>query len=183
MTRIEMRCVLCVLILISGVSFGQDKQTGETSKPPAVQTEPGDGRHYQAVFVAREVEGGKVINSRKYETDMALQGSMSGSGSIRTGARVPTVAGAQYTYSDVNINLDFNHARLEGDRVFLSITAEVSSIDTAAPGSALQAPTIRQNKWNGGVTVPLGKPTVIFSSDDVTSKRTMQIELTVTQVR
>jgi hypothetical protein len=82
----------------------------------------------------------------------------------------------------VGVDLDFNRARLEGDRVFLSITAEINSADPALD-SVTHQPIIRQNKWSSGVTVQLGKPTVIFSSDDVSSKRTMQIELTVTSVR
>ncbi len=193
--RMKMWGIVCVLMLVSGASFGQNKQSNDATAQPTAQTEPSDGRHYQVVFVAREVEGGKVINSRRYETDMALQGPGSGSGSIRTGAKVPIVTGSystgqgsnvqrQYTYQNVGVDLDFNRARLEGDRVFLSITAQISSADPSASDSTfLHEPIIRQNKWDSGVTVPLGKPTVIFSSDDVSSKRTMQIELTVTPVR
>jgi hypothetical protein len=43
-------------------------------------------------------------------------------------------------------------------------------------------PTIRQNRWVSTVAVPLKKPTVIFSSDDLTSKRQMQLELTATPI-
>lgn len=184
--------IVCVLMLVSGVGFGQNNQ-GNNASPQATQAEPNDGQHYQVVFVAREVEGAKVINSRKYETDMSLQGAGSGTGSIRTGSKFPIATGSysgpqtriqtQFTYVDMGVNLDFTRARLEGDRVFLFITAEISSVDPPSSDSALHQPIIRQNKWNSGVTVPLGKPTVIFSSDDVSSKRTMQIELTVTPVR
>ena len=151
---------------------------------------PSDGRHYQVVFVAQELDGGKVINSRRYVTDMTFQGPMSGSGSIRTGSKIPLVTGAYsgtqnptFTYVDVGVNLDFNHAHLDGDRVFLYVTAEISSAGAESVIGGVHEPIIRQNKWSAGVTVPLGRPTVIFSSDDVSSKRTMQIELTVTPVR
>lgn len=186
MTKMRMRwlCILCVLMMAGGVSLAQDKKDDAA---------PSDGRHYQVVFVAQELEGGKIINSRRYETDMALQGAGSGIGSIRTGSKIPIATGSysgaqsqvqtQFTYVDIGVNLDFNHARLEGDRVFLLVTAEISSADAQSVIGGVHEPIIRQNKWNAGVTVPLGKPTVIFSSDDVSSKRTMQIELTVTPVR
>lgn len=192
--RIKIWSMVCVLMLAGGVSFGQNKQSNE----PSAQTEQSDGQHYRVIFVAQEVEGNKVINARRYETDMTLQGPGSGIVSIRTGSRIPIVTGsssgaqvgvqAQFQYVDADVNLDINRARLEGDRVFLSITAEISSADLLTSGlpassGALHQPIIRRNKWSSGVTVQLGKPTVIFSSDDVSSKRTMQIELTVTPVR
>lgn len=189
--RVKVWGIVCVLMLASGVSFGQSNQSDNASAQTA-QSEPNDGQHYHVVFVAREVEGGKVINSRKYETDMSLQGSGSGTGSIRTGSKIPIATGSysgaqtgiqtQFTYVDLGVNLDFSRARLEGDKVFLLVTAEISSADTGTLVHGVNEPTIRQNKWNAGVTVPLGKPTVIFSSDDVSSKQTMQIELTVTPV-
>lgn len=179
---------VCLLMLAGGVGFGQEKsEAGATSFAEAA-----NGKHYQVVFVLQEVEGGRVINSRRYATDMSFAGEKSGSGSIRTGSKVPIATGpynnnlpaqTQFTYIDLGVNLDFNHARLEGDRVFLFITAEISSADAESLIGGVHEPIIRQNQWNAGVTVPLGKPTVIFSSDDVSSKRTMQIELTVTPVK
>jgi len=186
--------MVCLLMLAGGVSFGQIKPGNDANAEAAARQESSGGRHYQVVFVAREVEGGKVINSRRYETDMALQGPGSGTGSIRTGSKVPVATGSyksgadagvqtQFQYVDVGVNIDFSRARLEGDQVFLSITAEISSTDTPVADGAPRQPIIRQNKWTSGVTVPLGKPTIIFSSDDVSSKRTMQVELTVTPAR
>ena len=41
-------------------------------------------------------------------------------------------------------------------------------------------PVIRQNKWVSTVVVPLKKPTMVFSSDDNTTKRVMELEVTAT---
>jgi hypothetical protein len=46
----------------------------------------------------------------------------------------------------------------------------------------MPAPVIRQNRWSSNVVVPLKKPTLIFASDDATSKRQMQLELTAAPV-
>jgi len=181
--------VVCLLMLAGGVGLGQDKsEVGATSSAQA-----SIGKHYQIVFVVQEVEGGRVINSRRYATDMSFEGVKSGSGSIRTGAKVPIATGSfsspsgnvptQFTYVDVGFNADFDNAHLEDDKAYLRLTVELSSSDAAAPNNPIHNPTIRQNRWVAGVTVPLGKPTVVFSSDDLTSKRTMQVELTVTPVK
>lgn len=192
MLRMKLLAGLSVLLMMGGLCHAQEKQAQDkkdAASDSAAQTAPSDGRHYQVVFVAQELEGGKVINARRYVTDMALTGPGSASGSIRTGARIPEVVGGsstipQFTYVDVGFDVDFNRARLEGDNVFLWITADLNSTG-ASPieGTGTHPPTILQNKWSAGVTVPLGKPTVIFSSDDVSSKRTIQIELTVSPVR
>ncbi len=64
--------------------------------------------------------------------------------------------------------------------------ADISSIPSEpavpATASAPTQPTVRQNKWDSTVIVPLKKPTVLFSSDDLTSKRQMQLELTATPI-
>jgi hypothetical protein len=46
----------------------------------------------------------------------------------------------------------------------------------------MRQPVVRQNQWQAGVIVPLKKPTVVFSSDDLTTKRQMQVELTATPI-
>ncbi|HSB15461.1 MAG TPA: hypothetical protein VLE22_13460, partial [Bryobacteraceae bacterium] len=63
----------------------------------------------------------------------------------------------------------------------LFVSADINSVpsDAAAP---MVAPTIRQNRWSSLTIVPLKKPTLIFSSDDPTTKRQMQLELTATPI-
>ena len=59
--------------------------------------------YYRIDFVIKEVEGGKVLNSRAYSMTTSTSPRNS---SIRTGSKVPyeTVKG-QYNYSDVGINI------------------------------------------------------------------------------
>jgi hypothetical protein len=66
----------------------------------------------------------------------------------------------------------------------LHVGADISSIATGSENSPsnLLPPVIRQNRWSSSVIVPLGKPTTIYSSDDITSKRKVQIELTATPI-
>jgi len=60
------------------------------------------------------------------------------------------------------------------------VSAEISGADTAA-GDSSKMP-IRQNRWMGDVEIPIGGRKVIFSSDDLSSKKTLQIELAVVPV-
>ena len=49
--------------------------------------------------------------------------------------------------------------------------------------ASMRAPVIRQNRWSAVASVSLGKPTTLFSSDDIASKRRMEVELTATEIR
>ena len=189
-TRMKLLAVLSAALLVGGVCRAQEKNDANDK---AAQAERTDAREYQMVFIVEEVESGKVYNARRYATNIALSG-MKGErarGSIRTGEKMPITTGyiadsklpPQFTYVDVGFNLDFDSARIVDGRVYLSITADLSGSDIPASGSKQFEPTIKHNSWHGDVTVPLGKPVVIFSSDDVASKRTTQVELTVTPVR
>lgn len=177
----------CLLLLAGGIGLGQEKN--EAGAVPSAQA---NGQHYRMVLVVQEVEGGKVMNSRRYATDLAFTGAKGLPGMIRTGVRVPIATGTyttegktqtQFTYVNYGFNVDFNSAQLEGDEMYISLTAELNSVDAASSDNPIHEPTTRENRWSAGVMVPLGKPMVVFSSDDLTSKRTIQVELTVTPVK
>jgi hypothetical protein len=135
--------------------------------------------------VVKEVEGGKVLNARTYSTTVAADARDPGSTSIRTGAKVPyqTATGdpKSISYLDIGVNIDCRAIREVERALSLYVSADISSVpsDAAAP---LLAPTIRQNRWSSLTIVPLKKPTLIFSSDDPTTKRQMQLELTATPI-
>ena len=64
------------------------------------------------------------------------------------------------------------------------VRAEVSNLDLDAGGSAgLSAPVVRQIKISGDTLLVVGKPILIGSADDPSSKRQFQLEVTVTRLR
>jgi hypothetical protein len=159
-------------------------------------------RYYHLAFVVKELEAGKVINSRSYDLSIGtLENTTNNSynnRSIRTGTKVPISDDkGNVSYVDVGIKFDCKNLVVLGDRLALDVSAEISSIqnDTADNHPPIQiaghtqnfvtslTPVIQQNTWNSQVMVVLGKPTVLFSSDEVTSKRTMQLELTATEIK
>jgi len=167
--KTKLAAVCGAMLMTAGICLAQGESPKSTAEPP---------KYFHLDFAVKEVEGGKVISARHYATTVATGDVNFGfSCTMRSGNKVPVPSGtsdaATFTYIDVGVNIDCRAARLiEGD-LALSVTAEISNAaTTSAP------PLIRQTKWSSNVIVPLGKPTVIFSSDDVTTKGQMELELT-----
>ena len=145
------------------------------------KTPPEPTKYFHLDFVVKELEGGKVINTRHYSTTAATSRQTS---TIRSGNKVPIQTGgsgpdnSQFTYIDLGVNIDCRDLReIQGD-LALNVAADISTAVTPQ-----KQPLIRQTKWNSNVVLPIGKPTVIFSSDDVAGKGEMQLELTATPIR
>jgi hypothetical protein len=155
-----------LLLLTATVCLAQD----EPKKPDAA-------KYFRVDFVVKESEGGRVVNSRNYGMTVAA-----GKGVIRTGDKVPVTANAkdgQVTYIDVGVNIDWSIDFPVQDQVRMHISADISSVtsDKAAP-----LPLINQTKCVSDLIVPLRKATNIFSADGATTKRQMQMEVTVTPI-
>ena len=142
-------------------------------------------KFFKLDFVIREVEGTKVLSSRAYDMTVSTDKEPGlPSSSIRAGSKVAVASGAnQFNFVDLGVNIDCRAGSIAGsaDDLSLFVTAEVSSIahDPATPNQ----PIIRQNKWASNAVVPLRKPTVIFSSDDLSNKTQLQVQLTATPLR
>ena len=150
---------------------------------------------YHLHFAVAEVDAtGKVTNTRGYEETIATTdgGQPIGDQQIKTGSRVPIVTGSygansnpantQFQYIDLGVNLDVRDAREHGDKLGMRLKAEISSIARQTEVAGMGEPVIRQNTWDSIVMIPVGKPTVVFSSDDLDTKGKMQVELTATKV-
>ena len=170
------------VLAVACTGYGQqanDKAATTADQPKQETVQQG----FQLVFVAREVdENGKVVNSRRFDTMIAVPENGPPS-SIRTGAKIPVSMGSNTTYTDVGVSFDVFRPRvLNGNRLAMQVTAEISSLDPATNTGGGGQPTIRQNRWVGDVQVSLGEHKVIFRSDDLASKGAMQIEVTATRV-
>jgi len=136
-------------------------------------------KFYKLNFVVKEVDGAKVVNTRSYSTMVSTQKGGQAC-SIRTGAQVPYITGKEYRDLFVGVNIDCRALTEEANGLSLWVDADISSVAESTTNT--ERPFVRQNKWGSTVLVPLKKPTLIFSSDDVTSKHQMQLELTATPI-
>lgn len=139
-------------------------------------------KFYKLDYVVKEVEGGKPVNSRAFSTMLAVQvpGRDTGPASIRAGGRVPVTSTGGTQFFELGVNIDTKELRESQTDVLLYISADVTTIAQDSSGGI---PVTRQNRWSGTVLVPVKKPTVVFASDDMSSKRQLQLELTATPVK
>jgi Bacterial type II and III secretion system protein len=149
---------------------------------------------YHVRFAVAEIDAsGKVTNTRSYEETICTTGGHAvGDQQIKTGSRVPIATGSygantnlantQFQYIDLGVNLDVRDAVEHGDKLNFRLRAEISSIAHQTEIAGIGEPVIRQNSWDSLVAIPVGKPTVVFSSDDLDSKGKMQVEVTATRV-
>jgi len=169
-----------IALLVTGLSSAQNAPAKGAAVPNA------ETKYFHLDFVIKDLEGGKTVNARNYSMTVSTSKDRT---SIRSGNKLPVLAGprsansssdAAYTYVDVGTNIDcWNAEEVQGE-LALMVTAAVS---IAADGPDGSAPVIRQVKWNSPVIVPIRKPTVIFSSDDPSSKRQMELELTAVPIK
>jgi len=162
------------VLLAAGMLLAQGDKT------PAAEPE-----YFRLDFVVKEVQNGKAVNSRNYS--MVVLADAKERSSIRTGTKtpVPTVPGQpqMYQYVDVGVNIDSRSVQRQRDRLIMNVNAELSTVAPVEDKTAPAVPPIRQNRWNAPVIIPIGKPTTLFSSDDLATTRTLQLEVTATPVK
>jgi hypothetical protein len=146
------------------------------------QAQEGARLFYKLDFVVKEVEGGKTVNSRTFSTMLAAtQGQNAQQATIRAGGRVAVPTGAtSFNNYDLGVNIDARDLRESQSDVSLGLTVDITTIAQEKPEVQ---PVLRQNRWAGTVLVPVKKSTVVFASDDITSKRQLQLEMIATPVK
>lgn len=167
----------------------KSSEAAGTPEPPA--------HYYHLKYVLQEIgNDGKPANSRTYSTIIGDRSQRFSA--IRTGSRVPIITGAlhgptgdanqaklefQYQYLDVGVSIDTENVHEIGGQLAAYVKAEISSLADSGPSNAnglVNDPVIRQNMWQAPILIPIGKPTVIFSSDALDSKGGMQLVVTAT---
>jgi len=184
----------CFLLLFS-LTFGHQALAQDQAKPSeAAKTPEASARYYHLDFVVQEFGAdGKATNSRTYTTTVCTDIHAPYT-EIRTNSKVPITTASftdtkssqvntQFQYQNVGVNIDVSQVHEVGRNLGLEVTADVSSIapsGNAEPNQSLIEPVIRQNRWQSSVLVPIGKATVIFTSDALDSKGSMQVVVTAT---
>ena len=142
---------------------------------------------YNVKFVVSELENGKVTNQRMYTAVLREERKAV----LKTGNRVPVATGSsnnlapvQWQYLDVGFNVDATISEREG-RIDLSLSADISTVVPPDPASPTpgNSPLIRQVREDMSTSLLDGKPTVVASMDDVNTKKTVQLEVTVTKIK
>lgn len=161
--------------------------------PAATSTaNPVESDAYKLTFIIRELTAGKVVGSRTYSA-LYINNEHADSGAIRSGDRVPVSSGGdQYQYQDVGVSIDFRSPGSPhvdppaANKLVINVSADITNlVPSTTPGErgATGAPLHREQRWNSNVLLDLGKPTLLFSSDDPVSDRTTQVEVTAVRIQ
>jgi hypothetical protein len=142
-------------------------------------------KFYKLEFVVKEVEGTKVLNARSYS--MILTTDSKDSATTRGTSRIPIPKeenSSSFIYIEIGVTIECRGLKELARGLSLNVNAEITAAAQAEPGAqAPLGPVLRSTRWSSGaVIVPVKKPTVIFSSDDPSTKRQMQLELTATPI-
>jgi hypothetical protein len=135
---------------------------------------------------------GKVTDSRSYSEMIASGPKSEKTSSIRTDDRVPvtigshagastglvsTLVNSEYEYIDMGTNIDAEMVQTIDQTLRLYVTANLDAMSSASPATSSR-PITRRIGWHSYVTVPIGKPAIIFSSDNNADKGKTELELT-----
>ena len=143
-------------------------------------------KFYRLDFVLKELDESKALSQKTYSTFMSTDERQKGA-LIRSGTKVPYQSGAgNYSYVDVGVNIDCQRLQEVNGQLVVQVSADITSVPAAStPGESVVpgVPVIRQNRWNAVAGIAIAKATTLFSSDDLNTKRKLQLELTATPVK
>lgn len=180
MRKVVLACCLPLFFAMLGPGAAS-QEAKKTAEPAPASTEP--AHYYRIDFLIQELDaGGKVVNARSYSATVSSDPKKPFDPTyIRTGSRIPVKSGSQFQYVDTGVNIDAHALHPMGHDLAMNLSADVSSIATP-PESSESLPVIRQNKWQGAVLIPIGKSAIVFSSDLLDTKGTMQVVVTAKQL-
>ena len=179
------KMILFASLLLASLSCIPASAQDNQSPQPTDKTSAA-AHYFHLIFAVQELgTDGKPINSRSYTTTVSTDRRDS---SIRTTSQVPVPTGivagnnTQYTFVDVGINFDVHEVSEIGHQLALHVKAEVNSYLPAEKPADITA-VRRHNQWESSLLIPIGKPTVIFTSDALDGKGAVQVVATVTPIQ
>jgi Bacterial type II and III secretion system protein len=187
--------LICCLVFFT-IFFGQKSRAQESTPAEPAKADQTPAHFYHLEFVIQEMgTDGKPTNSRSYTATVSTDSRDGRSTSIRTGSRIPVPTGpfssgndsqalvnTQFQYVDVGVNIDARRAHESGRELSLDLVADVTSV-APTNDARIHQPVIRQNKWQASVLIPIGKSAVVFTSDSLDSKGSMQVVVTATSLQ
>jgi hypothetical protein len=163
---------------------------GTTQDHPDTSS-PQTGPHLKLIYRTLQIgEDGKTLSSHSYSTIVMANAGFSAS-RIRSNDKVPIAVGSpssgntQYQYQDVGTNIDANEAKLNGNQLTVNLSVALSEVakNDVAPDKTIPAPVFRALSWQSDVIVTIGRPTIIFTSDNVSDTGKTELELTATEIK
>jgi len=188
MRKIAISCFLLLTLPFAGRTFAQNETKVSEAGKQAEQVV----HYYHLDLAVQEVgENGKPVNSRTYSCMVST--ARGERDSVRVGSRVPIATGSssngaeavntQFQYQDLGVDFDVNEVHEVAGKLAMNLGAEIHSLGPithiGGPNGPVE-PASQHNRWQTPVLIPIGKATVVFTSDDIDSKGGMQVVATAT---
>ena len=170
--RRVLQVIFMVIVLMNSVA-AQDKPVDKPREDRPLS-------FYKLEFALRELQDGKLINTRNYS--MTVENG--DRGNVQVGARVPVNSGDKgIQYMEVGTNIN---CRVVGKENFASLNTVVEVSSFALPEQSQNSstpPVLRQLRANMAAVVPENKQTIIGSIDDANSTKRYEIAVTATKLK
>ncbi|MFB3813112.1 MAG: hypothetical protein ACE14L_03300 [Terriglobales bacterium] len=176
---------LAVLVVAAVCTAVAAQDTGRSGEMKAAESKPEAKpvAYYRLDFTVNELEDGRKLNSRSYTAQLEAAGRGS-RGFLKVGSRVPVGDGkGGFNYIDVGVNMEMFHINERDGLLIFDMNGDVSSIAAADQPQQGTPPVLRQARFGGPAVIAPGKPTVLYSLDDVNSKHRFQVEVVATKMK
>ena len=191
--RTRIAATLSAILLAPALLCAQSTQdTPDTSSP---QSSP----HLKLVYRTLQIGAdGKTLSSHSYSTIVVANSAPPPTSRIRSNDKVPIAVGSyggdvksslvntQIQYQDVGTNIDIYGVKLNGNQLTVNLSvalSEVAKNDVAAEKMFPGSPVFRALSWQSDVIVTVGRPTIIFTSDNPSDTGKTELELTATEIK
>lgn len=180
---------LASALLLLAFAFGATAWSQNATASGNAAYEKSPEQYFQLTFRVLDISAaGKIADARTYKEIIASGPKSANRSSIRSNDRVQFLTGQknpngspEIGYGQLGTKIDANLASIVNGWLNLHIIADISGV-SSVPHSNLQGPVLRQTSWDSNVTVPIGKPTIIFSSDNSADKGRTELELTAREI-
>jgi hypothetical protein len=192
--RTRIAATLSAILLAPALLCAQSPQDNPDASSPQA------GPHLKLVYRALQIGAdGKTLSSHSYSTIVVANSGHPSPSKIRSNDRVPIATGSyssggqvvsslvntQFQYQDVGTNIDTYGAKLTGNQLSVNLSVSLNEVakNDVATEKTIPAPVIRQLSWQSDVIVTMGRPTVIFTSDNPSDTGKTELELTATEIK
>ncbi|HEX6495428.1 MAG TPA: hypothetical protein VF018_08095 [Acidobacteriaceae bacterium] len=191
--RTRFAVILSAILLVPALFCAQGTAQDTQGNPEASSQQTGP--HLKLVYRTLQIGAdGKTLSSHSYSIIVFANSGHASPSKIRSNDRVPIPSGysggnsqvvTQYQYQDVGTNIDTSGAKLSGNQltVYLSVSMTEVAKNDVAPEKAISAPVVRQLSWQSDVIVTVGRPTIVFTSDNPSDTGKTELELTATEIK
>ena len=196
----------CLLLLTTAGAIAQSQAKSKPAQSATDHNKTVAPHFFRLKFIVKELEGKKIIDSRIYTTEISAlplgaktSVAFDGDRSIRADARIPFLTRSyssvgnlkdvheQFHYVNVGTDIDCIAPKIIGQKLAMLVTAHVYNTTSAkvlksGGTSQYEEPIHQDNHWSSEVLIPIGQATVLFTSQEPTSTRTMELDVVATPI-